>query len=75
MEDPQEMLDEFVQWQAEKKISGNDLSPQAFLIDRAKEQALQALVEIQEESENFDQDNEHELIGYAKWVIGKLHDI
>jgi len=49
MDDAEELLTEFMQWQAEKKVSGNDLSPQAFLIDRAKTQALDTLIRIDAE--------------------------
>jgi len=55
MDDAEELLTEFMQWQAEKKVSGNDLSPQAFLIDRAKTQALDMLIRIDAEIDAWEE--------------------
>lgn len=46
--DDVKLLTEYDEWKAERKRSANDLSPEAFFIDRAKEQALAKLIKIDE---------------------------
>lgn len=48
-----EFLTEYDEWKATKKVQRDDLSPEAFLIDRAKDQALQKLVKIAELMNEF----------------------
>jgi hypothetical protein len=48
-----QFLTEYDEWKANKRVSRDDLSPEAFLIDRAKEQALQKLIKIDELMEKF----------------------
>lgn len=43
-----EFLEEYNRWVAEKKLAGTDLSPEAFMLDRAKSQALEQLIKIEE---------------------------
>lgn len=47
MDDELEFLQEYQAWVAERKIKP-DTSPEAFLIDRAKEQALEKLIQIRD---------------------------
>jgi hypothetical protein len=46
-------LTEYDQWKSEKRVSRDDLSPEAFLIDRAKVQALEKLIKISDLMNEF----------------------
>lgn len=46
MEEDIKLLDEYNSWVAERKRSANDLTPEAFMVDRAKQDALSKLVTI-----------------------------
>lgn len=48
LEEMEGLLTEFMSWQGERRVAGTDLSPEAFLIDRAKEQSLQQLIRVEE---------------------------
>lgn len=56
-----EFLKEYNDWVREQKAKGVDISPDAFMLDRAKEQALEKLIKIDEyieahrENGTFDQ--------------------
>lgn len=41
-----ELLKEYDAWKAQRKIDKGDLSPEAFYLDRARDQALQKLINI-----------------------------
>lgn len=63
-EDDQALLTEYNQWVIEQKYD-NATSPEKFLIDRAKTQALDRLIEIQEIIERFkDADTEGMVAAY-----------
>lgn len=65
-----EFLTEYDEWKAVKKVQRDDLSPEAFLIDRAKDQALQKLITIAEHLEVF---NNTEFQTDAAYVEGAEH--
>lgn len=46
-EDHVEFLKEYNEWIAQRKLSAKDLSPEAFLIDRAKDEALDRIIEVE----------------------------
>lgn len=47
------LLTEYDEWKATKRVQRDDLSPEAFFIDRAKEQALQKLIKIADLMDQF----------------------
>lgn len=47
-----ELLSEYAKWHTEKRMTANDYSAEAFLIDRAKENALEKLIKIADFFEN-----------------------
>lgn len=52
-EDQIKFLEEYDLWKTEKRQSANDISPEAFLIDRAKVQALEKLIKIADLMDEF----------------------
>lgn len=46
--DDAELLTEFVQWQAQKKVAGVDTTPAAFLIERAQQAAFSKILDAVE---------------------------
>ncbi len=64
-----ELLNEYNQWVIEQKYD-NATSPEKFLIDRAKTQALDRLIEIQEIIEGLDSqaDESDKAIAYRQIV-------
>lgn len=43
-----EFLEEFERWKGEKKVTASDLSPSAFLVDRAKDGAWKKVQAIED---------------------------
>lgn len=73
-----EFLTEYDQWKAERRVALGDLSPEAFLIDRAKEQALQKLIKISELMEEFyslDDVDDEEFSDQMSHLIGGIAQV
>jgi hypothetical protein len=68
-----EFLTEYDQWKVERRAASSDLSPEAFLIDRAKEQALEKLIKIADLMDTFYKSNWDDDDGY-EIACTKLHD-
>jgi hypothetical protein len=70
------LLTEYDEWKATKRVQRDDLSPEAFLIDRAKDQALQKLIKISDTLEEFysldDEDDDEKLADQMAHLIGKI---
>lgn len=62
----EELLTEYVQWKVKKGMESKDFSPSAFLVDRAKEDALQKIVAISEAIEDA------ESVSYADIAASEL---
>lgn len=54
-----EILNEYKEWEAEQKISHLDTSPERFYLERAKDQALSALIRIGEIIDGVDWNDEY----------------
>ncbi|TXH08883.1 MAG: hypothetical protein E6R03_17465 [Hyphomicrobiaceae bacterium] len=54
LQDTAVFLHEYSKWQKEQKILAADASPEAFLLHRAKEQAMEKLVKIADLMEEAD---------------------
>lgn len=59
-EDQIEFLKEYNEWIEQRKRISRDLTPEAFLVDRAKDEALDRLIEIEELLERYTE--------YSSWA-------
>jgi len=50
----QERLEAYVKWKAEREVTGNDTSPSAYVVDRAKQEAFERVEAAAKELENYD---------------------
>lgn len=54
LEQQQKDLEAYVSWKAEKEVMGNDTSPSAYVIDKAKQEAFERVVKAVDLLENYD---------------------
>lgn len=53
LEQQQKDLEEYVNWKAEKEVMGNDTSPSAYVIDKAKQEAFERVVKAVDYLESY----------------------
>jgi len=73
-----EFLKEYNEWSMLQKSKGVDITPDAFMLDRAKTEALEALIAIDTLIKDFNSstyDSEEEYAGDARILLNRISDL
>lgn len=76
--DDLELLNEYGAWVAERKRDAADTSPEKFFLERAKEQAIEKLITIDEllnEWADLDENTSEQMLTEALILIGKISKV
>lgn len=63
-----ELISEYNDWVAQKRISGADVTPERFMVERAQATALERLIKINDELQRWD-DEDMIMVGGIREIL------